>query len=107
MGVFLSYTAMLEKFKVHLYNATAVLVSWQPPQLPFVVRLQEYIVHHTQLETSAPEETSVKSNYGVIGGLRSHTYYHFWIEAVFLELDGRVQSTVVVSANASVFIPGM
>ena len=102
-------SAMLEKVKVQLYNASAVLVSWQPPQLPFGVLLQDYIVYHTWSESSSPEKTTINSmsdNCGVIGGLYSHTYYHFWIEAVFLELDERVQSAVVVSANASVFIPG-
>jgi hypothetical protein len=49
----------------------------------------------------------MSENYGVIGGLQSDTYYHFWIEAIFLEMDGRLQSTVVVSANASVFVPGI
>ena len=102
-------SAMLERFKVQLYNASAVLVSWQPPQLPFGVLLQDYIVYHTWSESSSPEETTINSmpdNRGVIGGLHSHTYYHFWVEAVFLELEGRVQSAVVVSANTSVFIPG-
>jgi hypothetical protein len=102
--------AMLEEFKVQLYNTSAVLVSWQHPQLPFGVRLQHYIVHYARSKISSPDEASTKSmseNYGVIGGLQSDTYYHFWIEAIFLEMDGRLQSTVVVSANASVFVPGI
>ena len=101
---------MLEEFKVQLYNTSAVLVSWQHPQLPFGVRLQHYIVHYARSKISSPDEASTKSmseNYGVIGGLQSDTYYHFWIEAIFLEMDGRLQSTVVVSANASVFVPGI
>lgn len=96
---------------MHLYNASAVLVSWLPLQLPYGVQLQEYVVHYSQTRTTAHSiphtgNKTMPGNYGVVGGLSSGTYYHFWVEARVLEMDGTQPATVVSAPNATMFVPG-
>ena len=110
--------ARLEGFQLQVYNTSAVLVSWSPPQLPFGVQLKTYIVYYTQTtpEPGSPHSlgsssgvgnTTMAENYGMVGGLYSNARYLFWVEAIVLELEGSIQTTSVVTArNATIFVPG-
>lgn len=87
-----------------------------PPQLPFGVKLLEYVVHYAQTMAAVASNTTSRiesdqtaimvENYGIIGGLSSGASYQFWVEAKVLETVGVVQSGDVVSTNATLFIPG-
>jgi hypothetical protein len=101
----------LEELSVRLYNTSAVVLSWAPPQLPFGAQLTQYIIHYTGTRT--PDDSpnvlhsgrmTVSEASAVVGGLNSNVFYHFWVQAVVVE--GDYQSEDVVSAeNVTIFVP--
>lgn len=92
-----------------MYNTSSVIVTWATPQVPLGVRVQAYTVHYRTLGSS---EDHLSSGYvttwessAVVNGLRSHSSYHFWVQAVVVE--GTVQSDNVISSEeVTVFLPG-
>ena len=91
-----------------MYNTSSVIVTWATPRVPLGVRVQAYTVHYRTLDSS---EDHLSSGYvttwessAVVNGLRSHSSYHFWVQAVVVE--GTVQSNIISSEQVTVFLPG-
>ena len=104
------FAAKLERLSVGVYNSSSVLVAWACPQLPFGVRVHSYTVHYagTAPSGSGREYTgrlTVWEGPAVVAGLRSDSFYQFWVHATVVE--GSIQSDGIVSSeNATVFVPG-
>lgn len=108
--LWIDVTAKLERLSVRVYNTSSVIVTWATPQVPLGVRVQAYTVHYRPLGSS---EDHLSSGYvttwessAIVNGLRSHSSYHFWVQAVVVE--GTVQSDNVISSEqVTVFLPGI
>lgn len=98
-----------------LFNASAVLVSWERVSLPEGVQLLEYLVYarHTHQQQNKLKEEgefyqwrfSAESDRGLVTGLSSHARYSFSVTALIEDYDGTVFETSK-SSESHVFVPG-
>ena len=108
--ILFSHAARIDGLRVEVYNLSALLVAWQPLQLPYGVQLQEYMVHYTSRKTTDnSKETGnavARKNYAIISDLSSDTFYHFWVEAVVM--DGALHAANgTLSSTITIFVPGI